>query len=94
MSAVLLRKQLTQDDLLIWNRLLPATQSWIKSVLLTCVQANTVMKKLCDTVSELASSLLVDNYWPELLPFMFRRISLSFRSLVFFYIGSIGTVHH
>ncbi|XP_076918274.1 uncharacterized protein LOC143578652 [Bidens hawaiensis] len=78
MSAILLRKQLTQDDSLIWNRLSPATQSSLKSILLTCVQqeeAKTIMKKLCDTVSELASVILPDNGWPELLPFMFQCVS-------------------
>ncbi|XP_076913709.1 uncharacterized protein LOC143572424 isoform X2 [Bidens hawaiensis] len=33
------------------------------------------MKKLCDTVSELASVILPDNGWPELLPFMFQCVS-------------------
>ncbi|KAD4384200.1 hypothetical protein E3N88_24368 [Mikania micrantha] len=78
MSAILLRKQLTQDDSLIWNRLSPATQSSLKSILLTCVQqeeTNTIMKKLCDTISELASSVLPDDGWPELLPFMFQCVS-------------------
>ncbi|XP_071699864.1 uncharacterized protein [Rutidosis leptorrhynchoides] len=78
MSAILLRKQLTQDDSLIWNRLSPSTQSSLKSILLTCVQqeeAKTIMKKLCDTISELASTILPDNGWPELLPFMFQCVS-------------------
>ncbi|KAL4591289.1 hypothetical protein LXL04_004247 [Taraxacum kok-saghyz] len=78
MSAILLRKQLTQDDSLVWNRLSPTTQSSLKSILLACVQheeAKTIMKKLCDTISELASSILPDNGWPELLPFMFQCVS-------------------
>ncbi|CAI9290298.1 unnamed protein product [Lactuca saligna] len=78
MSAILLRKQLTQDDSLVWNRLSPTTQVSLKSILLACVQqeeAKTIMKKLCDTISELASSILPDNGWPELLPFMFQCVS-------------------
>ncbi|KAI3697013.1 hypothetical protein L6452_29707 [Arctium lappa] len=78
MSAILLRKQLTQDESLMWNMLSPATQSSLKSIFLTCVQseeAKTIMKKLCDTISELASSILPENGWPELLPFMFQCVS-------------------
>ncbi|CAH1423422.1 unnamed protein product [Lactuca virosa] len=32
------------------------------------------MKKLCDMISELASSILPDNGWPELFPFMFQCV--------------------
>ncbi|KAL8262933.1 hypothetical protein R6Q59_024282 [Mikania micrantha] len=83
MSAVLLRKQLTQDDSLVWNSLSPATKSAVKSIFLTCVQnedVKTIMKKLCDAISELASTILPENGWPELLPFMFQCVSSdSFR---------------
>ncbi|XP_047316709.1 importin-5-like [Impatiens glandulifera] len=78
MSAILLRKQLTRDDSYIWPLLTPSTQSLLKSVLLGCFQseeAKTIIKKLCDTVSELASNLLPENQWPELLPFMFQCVS-------------------
>ncbi|KAF5937145.1 hypothetical protein HYC85_024651 [Camellia sinensis] len=78
MSAILLRKQLTRDDTYIWPRLSPSTQSSLKSILLACVQREeqkTIIKKLCDTVSELASGILPDNGWPELLPFMFQCVS-------------------
>ncbi|KAF8035391.1 hypothetical protein BT93_C1424 [Corymbia citriodora subsp. variegata] len=78
MSAILLRKLLTRDDSYIYPRLSPQTQSSLKSVLLTSIQreeAKTITKKLCDTVSELASGILPDNGWPELLPFMFQCVS-------------------
>ncbi|KAK1356183.1 TOG domain-containing protein [Heracleum sosnowskyi] len=79
MSAILLRKQLTRDnDTFLWNNLLLATQLEVKSVLINCVQkeeVKTIVKKLCDTVSELASSILSENGWPELLPFMFQCVS-------------------
>ncbi|KAG6605836.1 importin-5 [Cucurbita pepo subsp. pepo] len=78
MSAVLLRKQLTRDDSYLWPRLNPSTQSTLKSILLSCIQreeAKSISKKLCDTVSELASGILPDNGWPELLPFMFQCVS-------------------
>ncbi|GMN67997.1 hypothetical protein TIFTF001_037063 [Ficus carica] len=78
MSAILLRKQLTRDDSYLWPRLNPNTQSSLKSILLACIQreeTKSIAKKLCDTVSELASGILPDNGWPELLPFMFQCVS-------------------
>ncbi|PPR99745.1 hypothetical protein GOBAR_AA20915 [Gossypium barbadense] len=78
MAAILLRKLLTCDDSYIWPRLNVSTHSSIKSVLLNQIQVETAQslsKKLCDTVSELASSILPENGWPELLPFMFQCVS-------------------
>ncbi|CAN6555887.1 unnamed protein product [Malus baccata var. baccata] len=78
MSAILLRKQLTRDDSYLWPRLNPTTQSSLKTILLTCIQQEdnkSISKKLCDTISELASGILPDNGWPELLPFMFQCVS-------------------
>ncbi|KAJ7980581.1 importin-5 [Quillaja saponaria] len=78
MSAILLRKQLTRDDSYLWPRLNPATQSSLKSILLSCIQseqAKSISKKLCDTISELASGILPENGWPELLPFIFQCVS-------------------
>ncbi|CAM8887011.1 unnamed protein product [Rhodiola kirilowii] len=78
MSAILLRKQLTSDDSFIWPRLADATRANIKSLLLNCLQRDdtkSITKKLCDTISELASAILPDNGWPELLPFMFHCVN-------------------
>ncbi|KAJ6714168.1 IMPORTIN BETA [Salix viminalis] len=78
MSAVLLRKLLTRDDSYLWPRLSLQTQSSLKSILLACLQQESVKsitKKLCDTVSELASGILPDNGWPDLLPFMFQCVT-------------------
>ncbi|KAK2641516.1 hypothetical protein Ddye_023279 [Dipteronia dyeriana] len=78
MSAVLLRKLLTRDDSFLWPRLSPSTQSSLKSIFLSSVQSEntkSISKKLCDTISELASNLLPENGWPELLPFMFQCVS-------------------
>lgn len=77
MSAVLLRKLLTRADStsFIFSRLSPSTQTNIKSVLLLQLQKEdnrSIHKKLCDTVSELAASVLLDGAWPELLPFVFQ----------------------
>ncbi|GMH20087.1 hypothetical protein Nepgr_021928 [Nepenthes gracilis] len=78
MAAILLRKQLTRDNSYLWPHLNPSTQSTLKSILLACVQreaSKTILKKLCDTVSELASGILPDNGWPELLPFMLQCVT-------------------
>ena len=78
MSAILLRRQLTRDGNFLWPQLAPATQSQIKSVLLSCLhteEIKSIAKKLCDTVSELASGILSDGGWPELLPFMFQCVT-------------------
>ncbi|KAG4195302.1 hypothetical protein ERO13_A06G103600v2 [Gossypium hirsutum] len=78
MAAILLRKLLTRDDSYIWPRLNISTQSSLKSVILSQIQVETtknLSKKLCDTVAELASSILPENGWPELLPFMFQCVS-------------------
>ena len=74
MSAILLRRQLTD----IWPRLADSTRSALKSLVLTSLQTEqikSISKKLCDTVSELASLLLPDNSWPELLPFIFHCVT-------------------
>uniref|UniRef100_A0A1J3DTI8 Importin-5 n=1 Tax=Noccaea caerulescens TaxID=107243 RepID=A0A1J3DTI8_NOCCA len=78
MAAVLLRKLLTRDDAYLWPRLSLSTQSSLKSSMLSCIQreeAKSISKKICDTVSELASGILPENGWPELLPFVFQCVS-------------------
>ncbi|ERN20418.1 hypothetical protein AMTR_s00068p00103300 [Amborella trichopoda] len=81
MAAILLRKQITSrtgDDSYLWPRLSPQTQATLKAQLLVCVQredAKTIIKKLCDTVAELAAGVLAEGQWPELLPFMFQCVS-------------------
>ncbi|EOA34033.1 hypothetical protein CARUB_v10021533mg [Capsella rubella] len=83
MSAVLLRKQLTRagddDDgsAFIYTRIAESTRLSIKSVLLASLQqesTKSIAKKVCDTISELASAILPENGWPELLPFMFQCV--------------------
>ena len=39
------------------------------------------MKRLCDTVSELASSILLENGWPDLLLFMFQCVTFDLTKL-------------
>lgn len=77
MAAILLRKHLTRDDSssFIYTRLTPSTQNNLKSVLLLQLQKEgdkSILKKLCDAVSELSASVLPDGAWPELLPFVFQ----------------------
>ncbi|KAK4380243.1 hypothetical protein RND71_002105 [Anisodus tanguticus] len=84
MAAILLRKLLTRDDSFIWPKLTHSTQSAIKTLLLTCIQreqSKSIIKKLCDTVSQLASSILPENNWPELLPFMFQCVTSDLPNL-------------
>lgn len=78
MSTILLRRQLTRDDSFIWPQLSESTRSAVKNILLASIQredSKSNTRKLCDTVSELASSLLPDNQWPEILPFMFQCVT-------------------
>lgn len=80
MSDVLLCKQLTHDDSYILLRLSPSMQSQLKSCLLACIQledANMILKKLCDTIVELTSGILLDGGWLELLPFMFQYVAFD-----------------
>lgn len=78
MSAVLLRKLLTAGESSLYPSLSPATQLTLKSTLLESITretTRTITKKLCDTISELASSILPENGWTELLPFMFQCVT-------------------
>lgn len=87
MSALLLRKLLTYrvgsfasdaDLSYLWPRLSPSSQASLKSLLLSALHLETdrsVSRKLSDAISVLASSLLPDSAWPELLPFLFHAVS-------------------
>lgn len=85
MAAILLRKLLTRDadpssSSYLWPRLSPQTQSSLKSALLSVIQredSKSISKKVCDTISELASGLLDDDSWPEFLPFLFSAVAAS-----------------
>ncbi|CAI8605161.1 unnamed protein product [Vicia faba] len=70
MSTILLRRHLTRhhDDSFIYPHLTASTQSTLRSLLLSSLHqepVKSIAKKLCDTVSELAS-------WPDLLPLLFQ----------------------
>ncbi|XP_031248967.1 importin-5-like [Pistacia vera] len=108
MSTILLRKHLTRDDSssFIYTRLMPSTQSNLKSVLLLQLQKEdnkSISKKLCDAISELGASILPDGAWPELLPFIFQclvsynaklqELALLILSRLSQYVGDALTPH-
>ncbi|GKC09705.1 importin-5-like protein, partial [Tanacetum coccineum] len=60
-----------------YEKLTPKTKHSIKPVLLNFItkeKVKSILKKLCDTVSELAASLVLKGKWDELLPFMFECV--------------------
>ncbi|XP_021282305.1 importin-5-like [Herrania umbratica] len=80
LSAVLLRKILTPaaDSSFLFPLLAETTRTAIKSALLSTLQteqSKTNVKKLCDTIAELASSIVAIGGWPELLPFLFQCVN-------------------
>ncbi|XVF42566.1 hypothetical protein PTKIN_Ptkin01aG0373800 [Pterospermum kingtungense] len=86
LSAVLLRKILSPaaDSSLLFPLLAETTRASVKSVLLSTLQTEqpkTNVKKLCDTISELASSIVGIGGWPELLPFLFQCVNSTNPSL-------------
>ncbi|KAI5065336.1 hypothetical protein GOP47_0020031 [Adiantum capillus-veneris] len=79
MSAVLLRKQLGS-----WPQLNVQTQASVKEQLLFCIQqeeSQSVLKKLCDTVAEVAGAFADDAPWVELLPFLFQCVNSNVNRL-------------
>ena len=79
MAAILARKQLGS-----WSQLNPQTQASIKEQLLYSVQQEeiqSVSKKLCDTIAEVAANLSEDSPWGELFPFLFQCVNSSLSRL-------------
>ncbi|EQC29287.1 hypothetical protein SDRG_12955 [Saprolegnia diclina VS20] len=78
LAAVLLRRVLLRDEVSLWCNASDATQHSVKNDLLQVLthEANpSIRRKLCDTVGELASSILEEGEWDELLPCMFHWIT-------------------
>ncbi|KDO27506.1 hypothetical protein SPRG_20302, partial [Saprolegnia parasitica CBS 223.65] len=78
LAAVLLRRVLLRDEVSLWCNASDLTQHSVKNDLLTVLthEANpSIRRKLCDTVGELASSILEEGEWDELLPCMFHWIT-------------------
>ncbi|XP_075095053.1 uncharacterized protein LOC142173371 [Nicotiana tabacum] len=76
--TVLLKQLLTdEDDLCTWSNLTVSTQFTVKSILLNrimCEESRFIIQDR-DIVSKLAASLLPDNNWPELLPFLYQCLT-------------------
>ncbi|XP_059288765.1 uncharacterized protein LOC132042163 [Lycium ferocissimum] len=79
--ADLLGRLLVDDDLSTWRNLSISTQSAIKSFLLNPIinfeESKFITKVRRDTIYRLAASLLPDNNWPELLPFLYQCLTDS-----------------
>jgi hypothetical protein len=61
----------------VWVVLDAATQAAVKGELLQHLHAEadrSILRKVCDTVSEIGAMVIQDNGWPELLPFMFSCV--------------------
>ncbi|KAL4086472.1 hypothetical protein PRIC1_014176 [Phytophthora ramorum] len=72
LAAVLLRRVLLRDAVSLWPRATDAARATVKSELLAVLEAGEknrgIRRKVCDTVGELASSILEDGQWDGLLP--------------------------
>ncbi|GMF13581.1 unnamed protein product [Phytophthora lilii] len=72
LAAVLLRRVLLRDAVSLWPRASDAARAAVKQELLAVLAAGEknrgIRRKVCDTVGELASSILEDGQWDGLLP--------------------------
>ncbi|KAE9303542.1 Ran-binding protein 6 [Phytophthora fragariae] len=72
LAAVLLRRVLLRDAVSLWPRASDAARATVKHELLAVLEAGEknrgIRRKVCDTVGELASSILEDGQWDDLLP--------------------------
>eukprot|EP00210_Caulerpa_lentillifera_P001229 g1185.t1 len=76
-AAVVLRKCLTLDSPVLWPLLSESVKHLVKHELLSSLpveQMQSVLQKICDVISELASFLLVETGWPELAPTIFQLL--------------------
>jgi hypothetical protein len=72
LAAVLLRRVLLRDAVSLWPRASEPARATVKQELLAVLEAGEknrgIRRKVCDTVGELASSILEDGQWDDLLP--------------------------
>lgn len=72
LAAVLLRRVLLRDAVSLWPRASDDARALVKTELLAVLEAGEknrgIRRKVCDTVGELASSILEDGQWDDLLP--------------------------
>ena len=75
-AAVLIRQTLARD-VKVWQALTPEMQNAAKAELLNSLrdeQDRRVWLKVCNTVAELATVVVEENSWPELLGFLFQCV--------------------
>ncbi|GLD97930.1 hypothetical protein PINS_up006627 [Pythium insidiosum] len=71
LAAVLLRRVLLRDAVSLWPDASDDVRSGVKEQLLQVLQTEenrSIRRKVCDTVGELASSILDDGQWDDLIP--------------------------
>ncbi|KAJ0398097.1 hypothetical protein P43SY_001187 [Pythium insidiosum] len=71
LAAVLLRRVLLRDAVSLWPEASDDVRSAVKERLLQVLQTEenrSIRRKVCDTVGELASSILDDGQWDDLIP--------------------------
>lgn len=71
LAAVLLRRVLLRDAVSLWPNASEQVRGAVKQELLAVLreeQNRSIRRKVCDTVGELASSILDDAQWDDLLP--------------------------
>ncbi|MCD7457319.1 hypothetical protein HAX54_034868 [Datura stramonium] len=76
--ADLLSQLLNDEDLCTWRNLSVSTQSTVKSILLKHMkleETESITLTLGYTVNNLVPSLITDNNWPELLPFLYQCLT-------------------
>lgn len=77
LAAVLLRRVLLRDAVSLWPHASEAVRDTLKLELLDVLRNETnrsIRRKVCDTVGELASSILDDAQWDDLLPTLLQWI--------------------
>jgi len=78
MAAVLLRRLFTSEFSDFFTKLAPEAQQQLKEQLLVAVQteqSDSIRRKICDVVAEVARNLIDDdgnNLWPDFLQFLFQ----------------------
>lgn len=77
LAAVLLRRVLLRDAVSLWPNASDEVRHAVKQELLAVLsteQNRSIRRKVCDTVGELASSILEDAQWEDLLPTLLQWI--------------------
>ncbi|KAG4049716.1 Ran-binding protein 6 [Phytophthora cactorum] len=85
LAAVLLRRVLLRDAVSLWPRATDQARADVKRELLAVLEAGEknrgIRRKVCDTVGELASSILEDGQWDDLLPTLLQWSNASMVTL-------------